>query len=263
MWTNLRCLRPVSYYLHSHFVCLSTCRLGLNLASYIPRTFAPALGYISSFISTTLGRDPSSTEATDVSLLRQSLSDAETGLREAEERLKNAQQELEDLFKPERFGKDGEWKKLEKLCLEKETGGYVLPTTSDVQLFTSPRYTYEVCLFGEARQKASSGGSVQSLGRFSSWKRDEEVGTPDYYSRQVFTGGAKCWNGPERSVQVCSLDLTHWQTRSSFWQVDLSCGLDNELLTVAEPEKCEYLIIGTTPALCTSLDVEGNVKDEL
>jgi len=65
------------------------------------------------------------------------------------------------------------------------------------------RYTYEVCLFGEARQRANAGGSVQSLGHFSSWKKDEEVGTPGYYSRQAFTGGAKCWNGPQRSVQAC------------------------------------------------------------
>ena len=69
------------------------------------------------------------------------------------------------------------------------------------------RYTYEVCLFGEARQKANSGGSVHSLGHFSSWKHDEETGTSGYYSRQVFTGGAKCWNGPQRSVQVCPLDF--------------------------------------------------------
>ena len=40
----------------------------------------------------------------------------------------NAQRELEDLFKPDRFGKDGEWKKLDRLCLEKDTGEYVLPT---------------------------------------------------------------------------------------------------------------------------------------
>lgn len=47
------------------------------------------------------------------------------------------------------------------------------------------------------------------------------------------------------------------------WQVDLSCGLDNELLTVTELEKCEYLITGTTPALCIPLESERNVKDEL
>ena len=68
------------------------------------------------------------------------------------------------------------------------------------------RYTYEICLFGEARQKSNS-GSVQSLGHFSSWRIGEKVGTPNYYSRQMFTGGAKCWNGPHRSVQVCILHL--------------------------------------------------------
>jgi len=62
--------------------------------------------------------------------MRQSLSDAETALRGAEDQLKNAQRDLEDLFKPNRFGKDGEWKKLDGLCLERDTGEYVLPLTT-------------------------------------------------------------------------------------------------------------------------------------
>lgn len=61
--------------------------------------------------------------------MRQSLSSAEAALREAESKLKNAQRDLEDLFKPDRFGKDGEWKKLDGLCLEKDTGECVLLTT--------------------------------------------------------------------------------------------------------------------------------------
>lgn len=32
--------------------------------------------------------------------------------------------------------------------------------------------------------------------------------------------------------------------------MDLSCGTENALLTIAEPEKCEYLFETTTPALC-------------
>jgi hypothetical protein len=47
-------------------------------------------------------------------------------------------------------------------------------------------------------------------------------------------------------------------------QLDLTCGTENALLTVAELEKCEYLFTGTTPALCFMLD--GNResgKDEL
>jgi len=202
----------------------------LNFSSYLPHSFAPAFNYIRAFFATILGHDSLPTDAAEVSQVRQSLSNAETTLREAEDKLKNAQRDLEDLFKPDRFGKDGEWKKLDRLCLEKDTG----------------EYTYEVCLFGEARQRANTGGSMHSLGHFSSWKIDEEVGASDYYSRQIFTGGAKCWNGPQRSVQVA-----------------LSCGLDNELLTVAEPEKCEYLITGTTPALCTPLEAGENLRDEL
>jgi len=61
--------------------------------------------------------------------MRQSLSDAQAALREAEDKLENAQRDLEDLFKPDRFGKDGQWKKLDRSCLEKDTGEYVLPTT--------------------------------------------------------------------------------------------------------------------------------------
>lgn len=33
-------------------------------------------------------------------------------------------------------------------------------------------------------------------------------------------------------------------------QLKLSCGTENELLSVAEPEKCEYHFVGKTPALC-------------
>ena len=77
--------------------------------------------------------------------MRQSLSDAEAALREAEDKLKNDQRDLEDLFKPDRFGKDGEWKKLDRLCLEKDTGEYVLLTTvrhtaSDLSLDTPMRF---------------------------------------------------------------------------------------------------------------------------
>lgn len=202
----------------------------MNLHFHLPYPFAQVYDYISSLVSAILGRNSPTSDATEVSRVRQLLSDAETALREVEDRFDSAQRDLGDLFNPERFGKAGEWKKLERLCLEKDTG----------------EYTYEICLFGEARQRANSGGSAHSLGHFSSWKKDEEIGTPGYYSRQMYTGGAKCWNGPQRSVQV-----------------DLTCGLENELLTIAEPEKCEYLITGTTPALCTPNESGENVRDEL
>jgi protein kinase C substrate 80K-H len=55
---------------------------------------------------------------------------------------------LEKLFDPEWFGTEGEWKKLENMCLAKDTGEYV----------------YEVCLFGAATQRSSNGGGTNSLG---------------------------------------------------------------------------------------------------
>lgn len=46
------------------------------------------------------------------------------------------------------------------------------------------------------------------------------------------------------------------------YQLVLACGTENALLTVAELEKCEYQITGTTPALCRPLEDE-QPKDEL
>ncbi|CAG8726591.1 14708_t:CDS:2, partial [Acaulospora colombiana] len=42
-------------------------------------------------------------------------------------------------------------------------------------------------------------------------------------------------------------------------EVDLVCGTENALLTVSEPEKCEYHVTGTTPALCIN---GGNASAE-
>lgn len=99
----------------------------MNLSSFIPHTFAPAFHYVRSFASAILGHNSPSNDIDEVSRARQSLSEAETALREADDKFKNAQRDLEDLFKPEKFGRDGEWKKLDGLCLEKNTGEYVLP----------------------------------------------------------------------------------------------------------------------------------------
>lgn len=157
-------------------------------------------------------------------------------LRNIERKLSDEEQAITKIFNPNWFGKDGAWKKLEGLCLSKDTG----------------EYTYEVCLFGQAMQKANKGGGNHSLGKFSSWNKTAPVGSPEYYSRQVYTGGAQCWNGPQRSITV-----------------DLVCGTENTLIDVSEPEKCEYRVTGTTPALCT-LETAGTAgireekaKDEL
>ncbi|KAF9242918.1 glucosidase II beta subunit-like-domain-containing protein [Melanogaster broomeanus] len=160
---------------------------------------------------------------------RQAFSDAEHSLKLAIEEQRTAREDLSDLFSPEAFGPEGEWKKLDGLCLEKNTGDY----------------TYEVCLFEEARQKPNKGGTTFSLGKFTSWNQLAKPGELEYYTKQRYTQGTKCWNGPQRSVELV-----------------LSCGTENALLTVAELEKCEYQLTGTTPALCRPLEDESR-KDEL
>jgi hypothetical protein len=101
-----------------------------------------------------------------------------------------------------------------KRTLESESM-VTLSTSLSLRLYLS--YTYEICLFGQATQKAKNGAS-HSLGygrsrffrpprltirrRFSSWNKEYNTGDPDYYTKQYYTGGAQCWNGPQRSVTV-------------------------------------------------------------
>ncbi|TFK43050.1 glucosidase II beta subunit-like-domain-containing protein [Crucibulum laeve] len=174
--------------------------------------------------------------AADSSRAHQALTDAETNLATMKNEKKTAEEDVAEIFDVEGFGAEGEWKKLDGLCLEKNTGDY----------------TYEVCLFEEAKQKPNNGGTTFSLGRFDSWNPSPDVkaGSPEYYSKQVYKHGTRCWNGPERNVVLL-----------------LTCGTENALLTIQELEKCEYQFTGTTPALCLPLDGEkgnGNgKKDEL
>ncbi|GFZ44630.1 Alpha-glucosidase 2 subunit beta [Saitozyma sp. JCM 24511] len=122
------------------------------------------------------------------------------------------------------FGRDGEWKKLDGTCVDKVSGDY----------------TYEVCFFGRATQRSNKDSSSNFLGSFTSWNPHAQAGTDEYYTQQLYLNGAKCWNGPMRSATV-----------------DLSCGTTNALLSVSEPEKCEYRFKVTSPALCYPVEEGG------
>lgn len=61
----------------------------------------------------------------------------------------------------------------------------------------------------------------------------------------MYTGGAKCWNGPERSVKLV-----------------MSCGTTTEIVSVTEPEKCEYLFKLQTPAVCPIPEGEEEVDEQ-
>ncbi|KAG2345043.1 hypothetical protein BDR05DRAFT_931060 [Suillus weaverae] len=206
----------------------------LDISAYLPDALLPSYHSFRDSVLSVLsvfgiGRGGAFDTSAESNRARVTLSDAEHSLKLTQDEQRTANEDLLDLFDPDGFGPEGEWKKLDGMCLSKDTG----------------EYTYEVCLFDEARQIPNSGGSSFSLGKFSSWNKAARPGELEYYTRQHYTQGAKCWNGPHRSVELV-----------------LTCGTENTLLTVAELEKCEYQITGTTPALCRPLEDE-HTKDEL
>lgn len=84
----------------------------------------------------------------------------------------------------------------------------------------SGEYTYSLCFFGEAKQSSTRLGSMQ------------EPKEGDTFVE--FTGGDKCWNGPQRSLKVT-----------------LECGaLPAELYAVDEPATCVYTAKLRTPVAC-------------
>ncbi|CAO3571515.1 unnamed protein product [Mortierella alpina] len=136
---------------------------------------------------------------------------------EAERKLQSEIQDLERKLSMD-YGKDETFAQLVDKCFEHK----------DME------YTYSLCLFGEALQKSHSS---TSLGKFSKW-----IG--DNYDTQLYTGGTKCWNGPERSVKVV-----------------MSCGVVNEIVAVSEPSKCEYLYKFRTPAACRVISDKDAADD--
>jgi len=100
-------------------------------------------------------------------------------------------------------------------------------------------YIYSLCLFNEAKQKPKDGNSSTNLG---TWEKFESPNV------MIFSNGEKCWNGPKRSAKVI-----------------LKCSDNNKLISVSEPNKCEYEMIFYTPAVCMETDENTNEikKDEL
>jgi len=80
---------------------------------------------------------------TEASRARQVLSDAEHSLKLTHDELQTAREDLSDLFDPEGFGAAGEWKKLDGLCLEKDTGECV---PSAIHPLTGRNVAYSPCI---------------------------------------------------------------------------------------------------------------------
>ncbi|KXN92860.1 Glucosidase 2 subunit beta [Leucoagaricus sp. SymC.cos] len=194
-----------------------------DVASYLPEF---ALEYYDQFkdgvvsLLETLRVIPAADKTSvDSSRARQAFTDAENNFKKLQKEKKETEDDILKIFDVEGFGAEGEWKKLDGNCLEYDNGEYI----------------YETCLFKEAKQKPKNGGMTYSLGRFESWNPSPDVkpGSPEYYSKQVYKHGARCWNGPERNVILV-----------------MACGTENAITSVQELEKCEYQFTGTSPALC-------------
>ena len=102
------------------------------------------------------------------------------------------------------LGRDGEFHSIANKCFE----------------IVSNKYTYELCISGNAHQK--DGQSKTSLGKFDKFEYVED----DAINARVlkWTNGAKCWNGPNRSATV-----------------HITCGSDHKLLSANEPDTCRYV----------------------
>jgi protein kinase C substrate 80K-H len=200
-----------------------------SLPDFVSSPFGNLKGSLVSLLQNlnVVSGDDGSAVSVDSSKTHQALSDAERELGSLLSDKENTDADALEIFNAHGFGAEGEWKKLDGTCLEKEVEDY----------------TYEVCLFGEAKQKPNKGGTTVSLGKFDSWNPSSTVkpGEPEYYHKQIYNQGTRCWNGPPRSVILV-----------------FTCGTENALLTVQELEKCEYQFTGTTPALCLPVDEEKN-----
>ncbi|KAG7191662.1 uncharacterized protein KQ657_002931 [Scheffersomyces spartinae] len=91
-------------------------------------------------------------------------------------------------------------------------------------------YKYKIALLDSIHQ------DKVLVGKFANFDEHDE-------SILYYTNGSKCWNGPHRSARII-----------------LVCGKTHEIISISEPEKCEYTIEMTSPIACHELTEEDIIN---
>ncbi|GES77552.1 glucosidase II beta subunit-like-domain-containing protein [Rhizophagus clarus] len=141
----------------------------------------------------------------------------------AEEERKNIENDINEINRKleKDYGTQREFAKLDSECFSHD----------------AKDYTYTICMFDKATQKSNKDHVTTHLGYFEKWIGAESKEDHKYYTAQSYTRGTRCWNGPDRSVKLY-----------------LECGIENKILSVTEPEKCEYILKMITPAVCPLIE---------
>jgi len=157
---------------------------------------------------------PKEPEDEEFKSIKEDLKNSETKLNEAKNKVNALERQIKDLNQllAIDFGENKEFFPLYGKCLEIQS-----------------EYTYELCPFEKVTQKQKSGGNTP----LGTWQNEQSNDWSKEHKIMRYTGGQRCWGGPERSTTV-----------------EVLCGPENTIEEPKEPNKCEYTLKLFTPAAC-------------